>query len=166
MHGFCILFAPAVRNEKRMKKRRQKEGGWLIKHKAIKPYFWQLCSFAGKIQMDVSSRPTTWIASLLSEISDKSAVPAKENGKQLWAHPWKRKWQPTPIFLPGKIPWTEEPGGLQPIRLQRVRHDRATEHEHMGPHDTLNQVSSSWLALVHSEANKLAFTHLWLKLCS
>ena len=21
------------------------------------------------------------------------------------------------------IPWTEEPGGLQPIRLQRVRHD-------------------------------------------
>ena len=23
------------------------------------------------------------------------------------------KWQPTPVFLPGKIPWTEEPGGLQ-----------------------------------------------------
>ena len=26
--------------------------------------------------------------------------------------PWKRKWQPTPVFLPGKIPWTEEPGNL------------------------------------------------------
>ena len=26
--------------------------------------------------------------------------------------PWSRKWQPTPVFLPGKIPWTEEPGGL------------------------------------------------------
>ena len=25
--------------------------------------------------------------------------------------PWRRKWQPTPVFLPGKIPWTEEPGG-------------------------------------------------------
>ena len=24
--------------------------------------------------------------------------------------PWRRKWQPTPVFLPGKIPWTEEPG--------------------------------------------------------
>ena len=25
---------------------------------------------------------------------------------------WSRKWQPTPVFLPGEIPWTEEPGGL------------------------------------------------------
>ena len=23
---------------------------------------------------------------------------------------WRREWQPTPVFLPGKIPWTEEPG--------------------------------------------------------
>ena len=22
-------------------------------------------------------------------------------------------WQPTPVFLPGESPWTEEPGGLQ-----------------------------------------------------
>ena len=34
--------------------------------------------------------------------------------------------QPTPVFLPGEIPWTEEPGRLQSIGLQRVRHDRAT----------------------------------------
>ena len=27
--------------------------------------------------------------------------------------PWRRKWQPIPVFLPGKIPWTEEPGGPQ-----------------------------------------------------
>ena len=27
--------------------------------------------------------------------------------------PWKRAWQPTPVFLPGESPWTEEPGGLQ-----------------------------------------------------
>ena len=26
--------------------------------------------------------------------------------------PWCRKWQPTPLFLPGKFPWTEELGGL------------------------------------------------------
>ena len=26
--------------------------------------------------------------------------------------PWSKKWQPTPVFLPGKIPRTEEPGGL------------------------------------------------------
>jgi len=22
---------------------------------------------------------------------------------------WSRKWQPTPVLLPGKSPWTEEP---------------------------------------------------------
>ena len=27
--------------------------------------------------------------------------------------PWRRTWKPTPGFLPGESPWTEEPGGLQ-----------------------------------------------------
>ena len=31
--------------------------------------------------------------------------------------------QPTSVFLPGKIPWTEEPHGLKSMGLQRVRHD-------------------------------------------
>ena len=26
--------------------------------------------------------------------------------------PWRRTWQPTPVFLPGESPWAEEPGGL------------------------------------------------------
>ena len=26
--------------------------------------------------------------------------------------PWRRAWQLTPVFLPGKSPRTEEPGGL------------------------------------------------------
>ena len=37
--------------------------------------------------------------------------------------PWRRQWQPTLVFLPGKNPWTEEPGGLRSMELQRVRHD-------------------------------------------
>ena len=37
--------------------------------------------------------------------------------------PWKRAWQPTPVFLPGESPWTEEPGGLQSTRSQGVEHD-------------------------------------------
>jgi len=37
--------------------------------------------------------------------------------------PWRRAWQPTPVFLPGESPWTEEPGGLQFIGSQRVGHD-------------------------------------------
>ena len=35
--------------------------------------------------------------------------------------PWRRAWQPTPVFLPGESPWTEEPGGLQSMGSQRVR---------------------------------------------
>ena len=42
--------------------------------------------------------------------------------------PWSRKWQPTPVFLPGEFPWTEELGWLLSMGLQRVRHDWATEH--------------------------------------
>ena len=34
--------------------------------------------------------------------------------------PWRRAWQPPPVFLPGESPGTEEPGVLQSIGLQRV----------------------------------------------
>ena len=32
--------------------------------------------------------------------------------------PWRRPWQPTPVFLPGESMWTEEPGGLQSLGSQ------------------------------------------------
>ena len=32
-------------------------------------------------------------------------------------------------ILAGKIPWTEELGGLQSMGLQRVRHDLATQQQ-------------------------------------
>ena len=35
--------------------------------------------------------------------------------------PWRKKWQPTPVFLPGKIPWTEESGRLQSMGSQKSR---------------------------------------------
>ena len=47
---------------------------------------------------------------------------------------WRRKWQPTPVFLPGKIPWTEELGRLQSMGSPRVGHDRMTEHERVRTH--------------------------------
>ena len=45
--------------------------------------------------------------------------------------PWRRKRQPIPVFLPRKIPQTEEPGRLQSMGLQRVRHDWVTKHTHI-----------------------------------
>ena len=34
--------------------------------------------------------------------------------------PWRRAWQPTPVFLPGESLWTEEPGGLQSMGSQKI----------------------------------------------
>ena len=36
---------------------------------------------------------------------------------------WRRAWKPIPVFFPGESPWTEEPGGLQPMGSQRVGND-------------------------------------------
>ena len=36
---------------------------------------------------------------------------------------WRRKWQPTPVFLPGEYPGMGDPGGLLSMGWHRVRHD-------------------------------------------
>ena len=36
---------------------------------------------------------------------------------------WEEAWQPTPVFLPGESPWTEEAGGLQFTGSQRAGQD-------------------------------------------
>ena len=40
----------------------------------------------------------------------------------LWVRkiPWRRAWQPTPVFMPGEIPWTNEPGRVLSIESRRV----------------------------------------------
>ena len=39
-------------------------------------------------------------------------LPCERPGFDLWVGkiPWRRKWQPTPVLLALKIPWTEEFG--------------------------------------------------------
>ena len=60
----------------------------------------------------------------------ESAYNAGDLGLILGLGPWRRAWQPTPVFLPGESPWTEEPGGLQSMGSQRVGHDWVTKHIH------------------------------------
>ena len=36
---------------------------------------------------------------------------------------WRRKWQPTPVFLPGESQGRGEPGGLPSMGSHRVGHD-------------------------------------------
>ena len=42
--------------------------------------------------------------------------------------PWRRKWQSTPVFLPGESPWTEEPGGLQPMGVTKSQKWLSNSH--------------------------------------
>ena len=45
--------------------------------------------------------------------------------------PWRRAWQHTPVLLPEESPWTEGPGGIQTIGLQKVGHDLSNlAHKH------------------------------------
>ena len=68
---------------------------------------------------------------------------------------WRRAWQPFPIFLPGKSPWTEEPGGLESMGSQRVRHDWATRH--------INIYNATALS-VHLSVDILVVSMSWLLL--
>ena len=64
--------------------------------------------------------------------------------------PWRRAWQPTPVFLPRESSWTEEPGRLQSMGLQRVRHQWATKHSI----SARGQCCSCYMNQVQSQVHK------------
>ena len=44
--------------------------------------------------------------------------------------PWRMARQPTPVFLSGESPWTEEPSRLQSMGSHTLDTTEATDHEH------------------------------------
>ena len=46
---------------------------------------------------------------------------SRRHGFHRWVRkiPWRREWQPTPVFLPWEIPWTKELGGPKSKGLQK-----------------------------------------------
>ena len=51
---------------------------------------------------------------------------------------WRRKWQPTPVFLPGKSHGQRSPAGHNPWGPKRVEHDLATQQQQQ-EHQTWSQ---------------------------
>ena len=43
--------------------------------------------------------------------------------------PWRRKWQPTPVFLPGKSPGQRRLAGYSSWAYKRVGHDFASKQQ-------------------------------------
>jgi len=42
--------------------------------------------------------------------------------------PWRRTWQPTPVFLPGESPWTESLVGYSPQSCKESGKTEAIEY--------------------------------------
>ena len=65
-------------------------------------------------------------------------------------------------ILAWRIPWTEQPGGLQSMGLQRVGHDRETTESHGTERLTLS-LSLSIMIICQIYACELSdFSHVWL----
>ena len=47
----------------------------------------------------------------------------------VWEDPLEEEMAPYSSILAWETPWTEEPGGLQSMGLQRIRYDLATEQQ-------------------------------------
>ena len=65
-------------------------------------------------------------------------------------------------ILVWKIAWTEEPGRLHSMRLQRVRHNLATKHTHTHTHTHTHILGNNSHALYSQSASKM-FTGTKLK---
>ena len=69
--------------------------------------------------MHTQTHTHTGRASLVAQtVKNLSAMRETCVQSMSWGDPRWRKWQPTPVFLPGEPPWTEEPGGLYPMESQ------------------------------------------------
>ena len=76
-------------------------------------------------------------------------------------------------YFAWRIPWTEEPGGLQPMRLQRVGHDWKTEHAHTVATQKVKALSEGFsdkigaeefVASSVKEGIKASWCHIWTAL--
>ena len=74
--------------------------------------------------------------------------------------PWRRKWQPTPVFLPGKSHGQRSLARLQSIESQRVRHqynDLACTHIALG-----TQLSVMWNPGWEGFGGEEMHVYIWL----
>jgi len=58
--------------------------------------------------------------------------------------PWRRNWQPIPVFLPGKSHGQRSLAGYSPWGRKRARHDLATKQQMEVKHRQENKVNTGW----------------------
>ena len=75
-----------------------------------------------------------------------------------WENPLEKGMVTHSSILAWKIPWTQEPGGLQSIDSQRVRHDSVTNPFHF-------TFFSIFVAVVQSQSYVWLFVTAWTAAC-
>ena len=88
----------------------------------------QLCSFPCKTTSSMLCQQNMHRGNSLVQVI-KSLLPMQETRFDPWVRkiPWRRKWQPTPVFLPGESHGQRSLAGCSP---QGHRESGSTEHTH------------------------------------
>ena len=81
-----------------------------------------------------------------SGVKNPSAVGGHGFNPWVGKIPWRRKWQSS--TLAWEIQWTEKPGGLHSMRLQRIWNNLMTKHTHTHTHSFVNYVFQSVWATI------------------
>ena len=66
------------------------------------------------------------IMTVAQMVKNLPAMQETQGQSLVWENPLEKKMATHSSILAWRIPWTEEPGGLQPMGSQRVRHDWAS----------------------------------------
>ena len=73
--------------------------------------------------MDRIRTQCSWASLVTQMVKNLPAVQQTSVRSLDWENPLEEDMATTQVFLPGEPPWTEEPGGLQRMESQKVRHD-------------------------------------------
>ena len=73
--------------------------------------------------------------------------------------PWRKAWQPIPVFLPGESPWTEEPGGLWGLEESDTHSTYAQRAFYTA--DSSLAIDYQWSRSLHKNLNSMKFAVFW-----
>ena len=80
---------------------------------------WLGYSAQGRKELDTTERPLTHSLTMTKIVHQdrlcSECYRILQYIMECWCLHWRRKWQPTPLFLPGIFPWTEEHCRLQSV---------------------------------------------------
>ena len=103
---------------------------------SLSTWGWEQRKLLGRGSLDLSIDRSLFLKNYLSHQASQVALVVKSLPAMQETWVWSLGWEDPPekgmethsSILAWRIPWTEEPGGLQPMGSQTVRHDLVAKH--------------------------------------